>query len=417
VTHSSSTVKHPRLLSFTLDGWDVLGDRVSVSLSDGVAVLVGRNGAGKSAILEGLKEISSYALGRLKRNQQSDGDSFPKILEIELLTPTGRHLRYRYELLILDVQENELESDVDIDESDIEISDESQFSWNDHCEYVVDGKNETLWTTKNGLTILEELDDGNNKIAVTFGTTALTRRPRLLELLGVQLPDEIKWIHTVLSGIRILGKRPIRQRFDRRRLSLVPVSSKGMLFAREMPDILARKIIRMKIEDIDELVEICQRVGLASSLIVQNFILSEKSKHPLKGEDVDRVASVLLDDVNIGLLSDGTLRVLSILIEIITSSPSTTTIIEEPEVQIHPGMLAKLLNEIESYTYGENLILSTHSPQVVAWTKPDKINLVHRADGKTIVRTLGESEIQNVITYLSEEGSLGEWLYSGMVDE
>jgi hypothetical protein len=37
----------PRLLSFTLDGWPVLGGPVTISLNDGVAVLVGRNGAGK----------------------------------------------------------------------------------------------------------------------------------------------------------------------------------------------------------------------------------------------------------------------------------------------------------------------------------------------------------------------------------
>lgn len=413
MTQSSPIEKHPRLLSFTLDGWDVLGDRVSVSLSDGVAVLVGRNGAGKSAILEGLKAISSCAIDGRNRNRQRDGESFPKILDIKILTPTGRYLRYQYELLTLEVQENEFESDIDIDDSENEFSDDSQFSWNDHCEYL-DGSNESLWMTKNGSTTLYH---GNHQITSTFGAISLAQRLRFLGSPEAKLPDEFKWIRTVLIGIHILGKSPIRQRLYRRRPSLIPISSKGMFFPREMPDILARKIIRMKIEEIDELVEICKRVGLANSLTVQNFIPSGKSQHQLKSEDVDRVASVLLDDVNIGLLSDGTLRVLSILIELITSSPSTTTIIEEPEVQIHPGMLAKLLNEIESYTYGENLILSTHSPQVVAWTSPDKINLVHRNNGTTIVRKLGESEIQNVVAYLSEEGSLGEWLYSGIIDE
>ena len=82
-----------------------------------------------------------------------------------------------------------------------------------------------------------------------------------------------------------------------------------------------------------------------------------------------------LDGVNIGLLSDGTLKSLSILIELISSNPSSTIIIEDPESQIHPAMLAKLLNEIETYTYGQNLIVSTHSPQVVSWTSPEKINL------------------------------------------
>ena len=125
----------------------------------------------------------------------------------------------------------------------------------------------------------------------------------------------------------------------------------------------------------------------------------------------------MLDGVNIGFLSDGTLRILAILIELINLNPSTTIIIEEPETQIHPGMLAKLLNEIEAYTFEKNLILSTHSPQVVAWTSPENINLVHRKDGQTFVRKLGEDEIHNVIEYISDEGDLGEWIYSGILDE
>lgn len=405
VTPSSSDPKHPRLLSFTLDGWDVLGDRVSVTLSDGVAVLVGRNGAGKSAILEGFKAISSCAVGGFNRNRQSEGDSFPKILNIEILTPTERHLKYTYEFLTLDIQE------ADINDSAIETADESQFSWNDHCEYI-DGGNEVLWTTKIGLTTLS---NGNSPITAIFGITGLGRRPQLLGNPGIKLPDEIKWIHTILSNVRIIGINPIHQKSPRRRPSLV--SSKGIYPTDEIADMLSRQILHMKIEEFNELSTICKRVGLSNSMSRRIFNLSGESTNKSGGKYDESVSSVLLDDVNIGLLSDGTLRVLSILLEIITSSPSATTIIEEPEVQIHPGMLAKLLNEIESYTYGENLVLSTHSPQVVAWTSPDKINLVHRTDGKTIVRRLKEDEIQNVVDYLSEEGSLGEWLYSGIVDE
>ena len=66
---------------------------------------------------------------------------------------------------------------------------------------------------------------------------------------------------------------------------------------------------------------------------------------------------------------------LSILINVMAASTSTTIIIEEPEMQIHPGMLSKLLAEIETYTFEDNLIVSTHSPQVVAWTEPRKNKL------------------------------------------
>jgi hypothetical protein len=42
---------------------------------------------------------------------------------------------------------------------------------------------------------------------------------------------------------------------------------------------------------------------------------------------------------------------------------------------------------------------------------------VHRKDGQTFVRKLAEDDIHNIIEYLSEEGNLGEWIYSGILDE
>ncbi len=81
-----SDLSHPRLLSFTLDSWTVLGGRVTLNLTDGVGVLVGRNGVGKSAILEGLDAISSFATGRFRRILPNDYESIPKILEILIMS-------------------------------------------------------------------------------------------------------------------------------------------------------------------------------------------------------------------------------------------------------------------------------------------------------------------------------------------
>lgn len=409
MSNPDSKINQPRLLSFTLDDWSVLGGRVTVSLQDGVAILVGRNGAGKSAILEGFEAISLCAIGRF--NQLTyDEESFPKILEIEILTPTDRRLKYRYEFTTL---ANSIEY-LNLEDSIDEKPEVSRFSWNDYCAYI----NETgtpLWTTDNGVTTF---NIGDTPILTVLGNTHSLRQSTLPETSPIKLPNEMLWVYSVLRGVRLLGKSPVRQR-ARRRPSQLRVSSKrifGSFFS--LGDILARKILRLISKDeLSEIESICQRVGLGSKISVQKFILSRDSGEKVENEDEEYISSVLLDGVNIGLLSDGTLRVLSILIEIIASSPNTTTIIEEPETQIHPGMLAKLLNEIETYSFGENLILSTHAPQVVSWTSPDKIILVHRNNGQTFVRKLGEAQIHNVIEYLSEEGDLGEWIYSGVLDD
>lgn len=385
-----------------------------MSLPDRVGVLVGRNGAGKSAILEGFEAISSWAVGI--KSRQLDIDSIPKILDIEISTPTERRLQYRYELVLPSTSTDELDSSIDDAVND--SSEEGQFSWNDRCQYI-DGKQEVLWTTDEGVTTFSD-----GEVAI-LGSPSSLRRTRLGLKANQQpnLPDEMQWVYAVLRGVRLLGKNPVRQTYTRRP-SLLPLSGKRsfpssrFLFRRVGGvDSLAHKILRMKPEELNEFESICQRIGIGSEIAIQRFFSSEEASGRNEEENQEYIAAVSLDGVNIGLLSDGTLRILTLLIELIAFHPCTTTIIEEPEAQIHPGMLAKLLNEIETYTFSENLIISTHSPQVVAWTSPDKINLVYREKGQTFVRKLHEEEIKKVIEYLCEEGDLGEWLYSGILDD
>ncbi|MBD2577978.1 ATP-binding protein [Oscillatoria sp. FACHB-1406] len=408
-------MSQPRLLSFTLDNWTALGGRVSVSLVDRVAVLVGRNGAGKSAILEGFEAISSCAIGRTNRRLSRDNDSIPRMLEIEILTPSERHLRYQYELIISPtfIEDSDF---TELDESDNDNVEENSFSWNECCQYL-DGKQEFLWETQAGITTLH---NSENPIITILGNMTSLRQSNLPENSQLKLPVEMQWVYAVLKGVRILGKASIRQTL-RRRPSFLKVSSKGISSGISgLADSLTRKVIRRiekNKEDLDELENVCQRVGLGNKITVQKFVLSEESLDKKTFVDEEYVSSVLLDGVNFGLLSEGTLRVLSIIIEIISPYPNATTILEEPETQIHPLMLEKLLNELETYTFEDNLILSTHSPQVVAWTIPERIHLVYRKTGRTTVRKLQEEEIEKVVAYLSEEGDLGDWLYSGILDE
>ncbi len=406
MSNTDSNTNQPRLLSFTLDGWSVLGGRVTVPLQDGVAVLVGRNGSGKSAIIEGLQAISLCAIGKSNRVPYNNSDSIPKILEIEVLTPEGRNLAYKYERIPLSTSTENL----DLSDSISDNLGEKQFSWHGYCQYI-DENQETLWTTENGLTTLISKHGQNAGI---LGNIHLFPQSTLPENSSLKFPREMFWIYDVLNGVRVFVKTTISNRKN----TSVKVSRNNNIFVDRslgIAGILTQKIHRcMDMGNLNELESICQRVGLGNKIVVQKFVLFQKVVIDI---DEEYYFSVYLDGVNIGVLSDGTLKVLSILIELISSNPSSTIIIEEPEAQIHPAMLAKLLNEIETYIYGQNLIVSTHSPQVVSWASPEQINLVHRKDGQTFVRQLGKDDIHNVIEYLSEEGDLGEWIYSGILDD
>lgn len=184
-----SDTSHPRLLSFTLDGWTVLGGQVSVSLLDRVGVLVGRNGAGKSAILEGFEAILSCAIGGISRFRLLDSDSIPKVLDIEISTPTERRLMYRYEPTFLSPSNDEID---DINDPTSDNSEESRFSWNECCQYI-DGEKEILWTTKTGVTTLS---NGSDPITAILGNTSSLRQIQrglnLSESLRIKLPQEMQ---------------------------------------------------------------------------------------------------------------------------------------------------------------------------------------------------------------------------------
>jgi len=93
-----------------------------------------------------------------------------------------------------------------------------------------------------------------------------------------------------------------------------------------------------------------------------------------------------------------------------------TLLLEEPETGIHPGLLAKLLATIESYTIDHQVVVSTHSIQVVNWARPEEIRLVERAGSSSTARQLTVEQVTRVSRYLADEGTLGDFVYSGGSD-
>jgi AAA15 family ATPase/GTPase len=395
-----SNENQPRLLSFTLDGWDVLGGKVSVSLSDRVAVLVGQNGAGKSAILEGFEAIAlraanSRPLWRFGPVRQIE--NMPKVLDVEILAPNNRQLNYHYEIVLIPVNEEE-------NNLDLNWPHQESLSWNDSCQYA-DEQQEKLWETKNGWT-----DFGKGKEPVTLGNTSSFEN--YYRIKKSNLPVEMQWVVSVLWGVSIIVDTLPNQLLNRASSQLKTID--GIQTASGLADLLTLDILNLQSKQkLPEFESICRRIGLADKITIEKFFHQGSSQE----KSTRHISSVSLDNVNIGLLSDGTLRILSILLKIVRASPTATTIIEEPEMQIHPGMLSKLLNEIESYTFGENLIISTHSPQIVSWAKSHQINLIHRNHDRILVRKLNPEETHRVVEYLNEEGDLGDWIYSGILDD
>jgi len=78
-------------------------------------------------------------------------------------------------------------------------------------------------------------------------------------------------------------------------------------------------------------------------------------------------------------LSDGTMDVIGYLI-ILNShkNPNSTLIIEEPERNIHPYIISKLINRMKEASNAKQIIISTHNPEILKHVDMENILLVSR---------------------------------------
>ena len=110
-----------------------------------------------------------------------------------------------------------------------------------------------------------------------------------------------------------------------------------------------------------------------------------------------------------GELSLGTRRVLSIVTSLVLDD-STVLLLEHPEDGIHSGLLKQLINLLKITANPAQIILSSHSENVLSRLDPNDIRLVTIHRGATIARQLTEQEIQRAGKFIAEEGTLGEFV-------
>jgi predicted ATPase len=82
-------------------------------------------------------------------------------------------------------------------------------------------------------------------------------------------------------------------------------------------------------------------------------------------------------------LSDGTLRFLWLTTVLLSPEPPPLILIDEPEVSLHPELqkiLAALLQDASART---QIIVATHSPELIRWLQPDEVVVIDKDEGKS----------------------------------
>jgi predicted ATPase len=398
-------------LSFSaveVGGSAALGADVRLDLTPQVTVLVGKNGAGKSLLLEKL-EAGIYAAFGVPRAL----DPARFACEVDVRTTNAEDaakLRYecRFQLRNAagrDAQAaglKELENSEGSNEADIKVE--------ESCR-TINPKEELLWRVDDGLLTYNtgahaEIATGRTLVNWTLGH----RRDFVFPTMAYPLQELFTSVVRVPAGVP-------RGDGEREELALTyPGADRGR--ARMAPGRRIRRLAYNLIdwherdrERFDELVELGRRTGLLEEIKVKIY------RDPEGGRGAQRrdLASVLVDGTDFGLLSDGTLRVAEILIWLLVPELKLL-LVEEPETAVHPGLLSRLLAEFDAYASDRQIVLSTQSPQVVSWADPLAIRLVERHAAQTEVRRLHEDEFGRLAVYLHDEGTLGDFVYSGALD-
>lgn len=390
----------PVMLAVELGDWPPLGGGVKLELAGRKTVLVGKNGAGKSILLQGIAGAAHRASVGAAGDMSRMSMAIPGRFRCEV-DDGGDTLLYEYQWRSQDTVATGM------DDSSLH----PQGTWEERCWRP---KGEELWHVQQGkvhvsgvvgLTIPDSVGLVNLR-----GNVPLRDKLPELYLLG----NLFTRVHRIRAGMprsRIYRSRLLATRTRDGRQTSWSLSGAASDTRMER---LVMELIRATEFDGDrfaEFVEHGRRLGLWQTFSVETY----EARGGTGAQQRDLLA-LTVDGVDIGRLPDGTLRIAEILWTALDRTSGTVLLIEEPETGVHPGLLGALLETLESCSLDRQMVLSTHSPQVVDWAGPLDLRLVERSVGKTQVRPLSQRELDQVVKYLHER-SLGEYTYSGALDE
>ncbi len=109
-------------------------------------------------------------------------------------------------------------------------------------------------------------------------------------------------------------------------------------------------------------------------------------------------------------MSDGTLRLLGQLAVLFSPDPPAMACFEEPENCIHPRLLELIVDALKSTSQKIQILVTTHSPDLLNLLAPEDLIIVEKADGKTQCREAKDAAgVKEALKTLG----LGELWYSG----
>jgi predicted ATPase len=104
--------------------------------------------------------------------------------------------------------------------------------------------------------------------------------------------------------------------------------------------------------------------------------------------------------------SDGTLRMLALLVALYQDAGLTLTAIEEPELALHPGALAVLSEIIREASLRTQVIITTQSPDLISQFNADELRVVEQTNEGAQIGPIDERQREIINEQLFSAGDL-----------
>lgn len=366
---------------------------------ENITALIGRNAAGKTNVLRTIQWVSGFALNREGFNEAfnnvfNNTSSFQQSnVECELECYIDKKL-FKYEMKLIFATQKEKRMQTE------QLSIYKNNKWitvanrkNSNVAYYINGKKTT------------ELEVGEQSAMITAIVTFLPQ---------ARVKSHIVKIFLYLSSICYYDFNKYTETYEHYFFEYSKYKQ-WLENKKKNESSVVMRLLHLWYEDKSVLEEIQELIGnnglnLIDKVVIEEFNLGNT-------QDDRKICVVGFKKINTtvgyGSLSFGTQRVLSLLLALLYDK-NTTLLLEQPEDGIHSGLLKKIIPLCMQYAdvYNKQLIIATHSADVINLLKPESIRLVRMTEAGTKVIGLQEEQIELALDYIENEGSLFEFIES-----
>lgn len=219
-----------------------------------------------------------------------------------------------------------------------------------------------------------------------------------LALFAASATEEFRPVYDFLVGMRFYSIVPSE-------LRKLQAPNAGELLQTDGAN-AAAVLKRIETDDPDRYERVCSLLAAAVSGIVDVRHKAAAQYETVEfRQDVGQAHPWAFDALNV---SDGTLRLLGLLLAVYQLGPATVLSVEEPESTVHPAVAEQILEVLQDASRLRQVLVTTHSPDLldIPDISEDWVRVVRNPRNETIIGPLAETSRAAVRDHLYTTGEL-----------